>query len=95
MGVCSFCGFAHRIRRICCPYCDETDTGKLKLFSVAEYPGVRVDVCDTCGMYVKTLDFRALDKKLLPALDDMATGALDVLAQQRGYRRPTLSAWGF
>jgi len=25
----------------------------------------------------------------------MASVALDVLAQQQGYKRPTLSAWGF
>jgi FdhE protein len=94
-GVCSFCGFEHRVRRLCCPYCDEGDTAKLKLFRVEEYPGVTVGVCDTCSMYVKTLDFRELDKTMLPSLDDMATVALDVLAQGQGYKRPTLSAWGF
>jgi FdhE protein len=94
-GVCSFCGFEHRIRRLCCPYCDEGDTAKLKLFRVEEYPGVAVGVCETCSMYVKTLDFRELDNAALPALDDMATVALDVLAQNQGYKRPTLSAWGF
>lgn len=94
-GVCSFCGFEHRLRRIACAYCDEADQNKLKLFRVAEYPGVRVDVCDTCTMYIKTLDHRELDNDTLPALDDMASVALDVLAQQQGYKRPTLSAWGF
>jgi len=94
-GVCSFCGHTHRVRRIGCAACGETASDKLKQFRVAEYPGVRVDVCETCQMYVKTLDYRELDKGLLPALDDMATVALDVLAQSHGYRRPTLSAWGF
>jgi len=94
-GVCSFCGFEHRIRRIACPFCDEADQGKLKLFRVAEYPGVRVDVCETCNMYIKTLDQRELDGPQMPALDDMATIALDVLALGQGYKRPTLSAWGF
>jgi len=94
-GVCTFCGHEHRLRRIACAYCDEGDQNKLKLFRVAEYPGMRVDVCETCNMYIKTLDFRGLDQPLLPALDDMASVALDVLAQQQGYKRPTLSAWGF
>jgi len=94
-GVCTFCGHEYRLRRIACAYCDEGDQNKLKLFRVAEYPGVRVDVCETCNMYIKTLDFRGLDQPLLPALDDMASVALDVLAQQQGYKRPTLSAWGF
>ncbi len=94
-GVCSCCGHEFRLRRIACAYCDEGDQNRLKLFRVAEYPGVRVDVCETCSMYIKTLDYREMDKKYLPALDDMATVALDVLAQQQGYKRPTLSAWGF
>jgi FdhE protein len=95
MGVCSYCGFEHRIRRIACPYCDESAPDKLKQFRVAEYPGVRVDVCETCRMYVKTLDARDQGRAVLPALDDMASVALDVLAQKQGYRRPALSAWGF
>lgn len=94
-AVCSFCGHEYRIRRIACAYCDETDQKKLRLFRVAEYPGVRVDVCDTCGMYIKTLDYREMDRAYLPPLDDMATVALDILAQQQGFRRPALSAWGF
>jgi len=94
-GVCSFCGYEYRVRRIACAYCDEADQKKLKLFRVAEYPGVRVDVCETCGLYVKTLDYRELDRGYLPPLDDMATVALDILAQQQGFKRPTLSAWGF
>lgn len=94
-GVCSFCGFEHRVRRLACLHCDENDQNKLKLFRVQEYPGVRVDVCETCAMYVKTLDYRELDKPLVPPLDDMASIALDIVAQQQGYKRPTLSAWGF
>lgn len=95
MAVCSFCAHEYRIRRISCAYCDESDQKKLKLFQVAEYPGARVDVCETCHMYVKTLDYREMDKGYLPPLDDMATLALDVLAQRQGYARPVLSAWGF
>lgn len=94
-GACTFCGHEYRLRRLACPYCDEADTAKLKIFRVEEYPGVTVGVCETCSMYVKTLDYRGLDKTVLAALDDMATLALDVLAQGQGYKRPSLSAWGF
>lgn len=94
-AVCSFCGHEHRIRRIACAYCDEARQDRLKLFRVAEYPGARVDVCDTCGLYIKTLDRREMDGECLPGLEDMATMALDMLAQRQGYRRPVLSAWGF
>ncbi len=95
MAVCSFCAHEYRVRRIACAYCDEGDQKKLKLFQVAEYPGARVDVCESCRMYVKTLDYRELDRGYLPPLDDMATVALDALAQRQGYARPVLSVWGF
>lgn len=95
MGVCSFCAHEYRIRRLACIYCDEDQQKQLKLFRVAEYPGARVDVCESCRMYVKTLDRRETDRECQPALDDMATLALDALAQRQGYARPVLSAWGF
>jgi FdhE protein len=94
-GACSFCGFEYRVKRIGCTTCGEADAGKLRQFRVEELPHGRVDVCDACGTYVKTLDFRELDDQPVPALDDMASVALDVLAQSQGLRRATLSAWGF
>ncbi len=94
-GVCSFCGHEYRIRRIACAYCDEADQNRLKLFQVAEYPGLRVDVCESCKMYIKTVDAREGVAGAMPALDDMASVALDAVAQRQGYKRPTLSAWGF
>lgn len=94
-AVCSFCAHEYRIRRITCAYCDEGEQERLKLFRVEAYPGVRVDVCDTCKTYIKTLDYREQDQDRLQPLDDLATIALDILAQQQGYARPTLYAWGF
>lgn len=95
MGVCSFCGHEHRIRRIACAYCDESEQNRLKQFRVQEYPGMRVDVCDTCKTYIKTLDYREQDGDRSPSLDDLATVELDIMARQQGYSRPVLYAWGF
>jgi FdhE protein len=92
---CSFCHCAYRVSRIGCAYCGEQDHEKLRYFDVEEKSGYRVDLCDQCKMYIKTADFRQLDKPSLPALDDLESLALDVLAQSRGYVRPILSAWGF
>lgn len=92
---CSFCHSAYRVARIGCAYCGEQDHEKLRYFDVEEKPGYRVDLCDQCKMYIKTVDFRQLDKPSLPALDDLESLPLDVLAQSRGYVRPILSAWGF
>ncbi|MUM76566.1 formate dehydrogenase accessory protein FdhE [Pseudodesulfovibrio sp. F-1] len=94
-AVCSFCRHDYRIRRIACPVCGEEDQKKLTFFTVDEEPGFRVDVCESCKTYIKTIDFRELDRISLPVLDDLDSLALDYVAAGQGYRRATLSAWGF
>ncbi|WP_272701168.1 formate dehydrogenase accessory protein FdhE [Desulfovibrio sp. Fe33] len=94
-ATCSFCRHHYRIKRIACPVCGEDDHKKLTFFTVDEEPGFRVDVCETCKTYVKTIDFRNLDRVALPVLDDLDSLALDYVAANQGYRRATLSAWGF
>ena len=94
-AVCSFCRHEYRVRRISCLACDEDDQKKLTFFTAKEEPGFRVDVCSTCKHYVKTIDFRELDKIVLAEFDDLDSLALDYLAVDQGFSRPTLSAWGF
>ncbi len=95
MLTCSFCLTEYRTRRLGCPVCEETSSDKLAFYVVDDEPGFRVDVCNNCKCYVKIADFRKLDRKHLPLLDDLASLPLDILATQKGYSRPALSAWGF
>lgn len=92
---CSFCRGEYRVPRLGCVYCGEKDSQRLRYFQVEEVPGFRVDLCDHCKMCIKTVDFRTMDRVLVPALDDLESLPLDVLANSRGYVRPTLSVWGF
>lgn len=94
-ATCSFCRHEYRIKRLACPICGEEDHEKLSFFTVDEEPGFRVDVCESCKTYVKTIDFRELDRIAVPVLDDLDSLALDYVAAGQGYRRATLSAWGF
>jgi len=94
-ATCSFCRHEYRIKRISCPVCGENEQEKLTFFTVDEEPGFRVDVCDSCKTYIKTIDFRELDRIAVPVLDDLDSLALDYVAAGQGYRRATLSAWGF
>ncbi|NDV18487.1 formate dehydrogenase accessory protein FdhE [Pseudodesulfovibrio sp. JC047] len=94
-ATCSFCRHEYRIKRIACPVCGEDDQKKLTFFTVDEEPGFRVDVCESCKTYIKTIDFRNLDRVALPILDDLDSLALDYVAAGQGYKRATLSAWGF
>ncbi|MGE4293150.1 MAG: formate dehydrogenase accessory protein FdhE [Desulfovibrio sp.] len=93
--TCSFCRHEYRVRRLACPVCNEDDQKKLTFFTVKEEPGYRVDVCKSCKHYVKTIDFRELDRTPLPEFDDLDSMALDFVAVDQGYARATLSAWGF
>jgi len=93
--TCSFCRAGYRTLRLHCPYCRESDPAKLPFFTADEEPGYRVDVCLSCKGYIKTSDFRQLDRISLPVLDDLESLALDLLAVKRGFVRPTASAWGF
>ena len=93
--ICSFCHLEYRAKRLSCPYCGEEDFKKLEYFTAEEEPGYQVHVCKTCNKYVKTVDFRNFDRPSVPTLDDLESLALDMAAQNRGYFRPVLSAWGF
>jgi FdhE protein len=95
MLTCSFCHARYRAPRMMCAFCGERDQAKLPFFTVEEEPGYRVDVCATCKRYIKTIDFRNLDRVVVPLLDDLESLALDMVASREGYGRPTLSGWGF
>ena len=95
MLTCSFCHARYRAPRLMCAFCGEREQTKLPFFTVEEEPGYRVDVCTTCKRYIKTIDFRNLDRVAVPLLDDLESLALDMVAAREGYGRPTLSGWGF
>lgn len=92
---CSFCRTRYRIPRLSCAFCGETDASRLSYFSAEDEPGYRVEVCATCKLYLKTTDFRELDKAVVPVLDDLESLPLDILAGNEGFKRPTLSGLGF
>lgn len=92
---CSFCQSEYRVRRLACPFCGEDNHAHLEYFESPDEPGYRVELCHSCKRYMKTADFRNLDRQYVPGLDDLESLALDILAREQGYSRPTLSAWGF
>jgi FdhE protein len=93
--TCSFCRTEYRVKRVLCPYCCEGDSTKLLFFRSEDEPGWRVETCASCKAYIKTADFREMDRVSVPLLDDLESLALDVLADKEGYVRPTLSGFGF
>jgi FdhE protein len=92
---CSFCGAYYRVPRLPCPLCLEQDNAKLPYYTAQDEPGFRLNLCASCNNYIKTADFRELDRVSLPLLDDLESLSLDMYARKEGFTRPTLSGWGF
>jgi hypothetical protein len=76
-----------------CPYCENANHTRLAALIGAEGgPGRRVDRCEACRGYVKTLAvLRATPPEDIP-LADLVSVELDVAALEHGYRRPTAPA---
>jgi FdhE protein len=84
--LCGFCLCEWEFRRIVCPGCDEKDHTKLPVYTAAEFPYIRVECCDACHTYLKSID---LSKNGLadPLVDELASIPLDLWAQERGYAK--------
>jgi FdhE protein len=84
--ICSFCLAEWQFRRILCPACGEENHAKLPVYTAAELQHVRVECCDSCKSYLKTVD---LTKNGLaePVIDEIAAVPLDLWAQEHGYAK--------
>jgi len=81
--VCGTCRARWRYRRTACPFC-ENDSLRLGSVRIEDQAGLRIDHCEPCRGYLKTLDGQA-DEGLL--LADWSSLHLDVIAQDRGLKR--------
>lgn len=90
--LCSFCSYQWRIDRIFCPFCSNKDQESLYYFHGEGEETHRIDLCDKCHRYIKTIDYRNLQESD-PVLDDLATLHLDILATQKGYKGPVPNPW--
>lgn len=91
-SLCSYCGCEWRIDRLSCSVCGNKDQDTLQYFHGEGEMACRIDLCDVCHHYIKTIDYRTIEESD-PCLEDLATLHLDVLATQRGYRRSVPSPW--
>ncbi|HET6488830.1 MAG TPA: formate dehydrogenase accessory protein FdhE [Syntrophales bacterium] len=82
---CSQCGFEWRFRRVKCPFCGNEEQQSLSYFTVEGDERYRVDVCDVCKRYIKTVDFRSAGEEAILDVEDVATLHLDMLAHEEGY----------
>ncbi len=84
--LCSFCLQEWDFRRIFCAACGEEDEKKLPVYVAEQFPHVRVESCDTCKFYLRTIDLTK-DGNAVPIVDDLAAIPLSLWAHERGYAR--------
>jgi FdhE protein len=90
--LCSYCDYQWRVDRLFCPFCNNKDQESLHYLSAEGEEAYRIDLCDKCHQYIKTIDCRNLAESD-PVLEDLATLHLDILASQKGYKRPVPNPW--
>jgi FdhE protein len=89
--VCGFCMCEWEFRRIVCAGCGQEDQAKLPVYSAEQFPQIRVECCDACHAYIKSVDL-AKNGLADPLVDELASVPLDLWAQEHGYAklRPNL-----
>lgn len=94
LALCSFCGHLWHVLRLGCPFCGTTRQEDLRYFYGEGEDLYRVQVCDHCRSYFKVLDTRKGSDPAALAVEDIATGHLDILAEQQGFSRRAPRLWG-
>ncbi|HUE24680.1 MAG TPA: formate dehydrogenase accessory protein FdhE [Bryobacteraceae bacterium] len=82
--ICSFCSTEWNIGRIVCPACAEETVEKLAVYTSDQFPHVRVEACDSCRYYIKTVDL-SKNGHAVPVVDELTAIPLDLWAQQHEY----------
>jgi len=72
--ICHLCRLEWPYRRVICSNCGEEDKEKLPVYIAEQIDYVRIDACDTCRTYLKSVDLTK-DGFAVPEVDEIATVA--------------------
>jgi len=81
---CSLCGLEWNFGRIACPACGEEDPHKLPNFRTDVHTSVRIETCETCRRYLKSIDMTT-DARPVPPIDDLLSLSMDLWAVEEGF----------
>jgi hypothetical protein len=91
--LCSFCLAEWDFRRIACPNCGEEHNKKLPVYTASEFPHIRVECCDSCKTYIKSVDLTK-SGHADPVVDEIVSAPLDLWAQEHAYTKLHLNLLG-
>ena len=84
---CSTCDLEWGFQRLCCPFCKNSDHNKLRFLTTDFREELRIDVCEKCKGYIKTIDERKTghEEATIFLKENVASVYLDVVAEENGY----------
>jgi formate dehydrogenase accessory protein FdhE len=91
--ICMLCAHEWGFRRVYCPACGEEREPQMAFYSAPEIAHARVDVCDTCHIYLKSIDLTKTGLAV-PVVDELATIPLDLWAREHGYEKLQINLLG-
>jgi formate dehydrogenase maturation protein FdhE len=90
---CATCLGKWPFRRVVCASCGEEDDRKLAYFHTEAFDHLRVDACESCRRYLKSVDLTRMGLAV-PLVDEAGGATLDVWARERGYEKIELNLLG-
>lgn len=84
--ICSLCATEWQYRRIVCPNCGEQNKDHLPVYIAEGINYIRVEACDECKTYIKSVDLTR-NGHAIPTVDELATVALNIWADDHGYAK--------
>lgn len=84
--LCGRCLTDWEYLRVVCASCGEERFDALPVYTSDAFPHVRIEACDTCKAYLKTIDLTR-NGLAVPLVDDIASVSLDLWAVDQGYKR--------
>jgi formate dehydrogenase maturation protein FdhE len=91
--VCSFCYTEWDYLRIACPACEESRDKKMCVYMASQFEHVRVEACETCRTYIKTVDLTK-NGRAIPEVDELAAIPLTLWADDQGYTKLSRNIFG-
>jgi Protein involved in formate dehydrogenase formation len=90
---CATCFTRWPFPRVRCARCGEEDERRLGYYRSSAFDHLRVDACDTCKHYLKSVDLTRLGIAV-PVVDEVAGAALDLWARDHDYQKIELNLVG-
>ena len=87
---CQLCDTEWKFKTDTCPFCNNNDLKTAKFIFPPDKSPHRIDACDNCETYLKTIDEQMTIKKPNFVVEYLTTYHLDLLALETGYHRYTL-----